>query len=437
MANEKVKVTSAKVYLWGEQVGTVAWDDQTGVAAFDYDPQFVKKGLEISPIHMPLSDNVYSFPELKIQSQNGLPGLLADSLPDRFGNKLIDDWLQINGRETGSLNPIEKLLFVGSRGMGALEYRPAINTGSMESTSISVDKLAELAADIVNKKKELSENLIKHPTDALLSLIQVGTSAGGARAKAVIAYNSSTGEIRSGQSTVPEGFEHWIIKFDGMKDQDLGDPDGYGRIEAAYYQMALKANIKMMPCRLFEEKGRAHFMTKRFDRLPGNEKVHVQSLNALQHYDHRAENKYSYEQVFSTILKLGLDHEQTQEMYRRMVFNILARNQDDHTKNLSFMMEDTGSWRLSPAYDMVYQYDPLGKWARVHQLSANGKRDNFTLADLEEVANKFEIYQAKEIRNQVADAVALWPKLAKEKSIKPEIIKAIKSNHRLDIIKKI
>jgi serine/threonine-protein kinase HipA len=386
---------------------------------------------------MPLSNEIYSFRELREQSQNGLPGLLADSLPDRFGNKLIDDWLQINGRQVGSLNPVEKLLFEGSRGMGALEYRPAFNTGTMESIPIAVDKLAELAADVVNKKKELSANLIKHPTDALLSLIQIGSSAGGARAKAVIAYNPSTGEMRSGQTTVPDGFEHWIIKFDGMKDQDLGDPDGYGKIEFAYYLMASKANIKMMPCELLKENSRTHFMTKRFDRLPGNEKIHIQSLNALQHYDHRAENKYSYEQVFSTILQLRLDHEHVQEMYRRMVFNILARNQDDHTKNLSFMMNKEGSWRLSPAYDMVYQYDPNGKWAKVHQLSANGKRDNFTLADLENVADKFEIYKAKEIRNQVADAVAMWPKLAQDVGIKSEIINEIKSKQRLNIMEKI
>jgi len=434
MADDSKIVTNAAVFLWGELVGAVDWDEKSNLAAFRYDPQFIKKGLEISPIMMPLSNEIYNFPELVRQSQHGLPGLLADSLPDRFGHSVMDKWLEENGRLPGSLNPVEELCFVGSRGMGALEYRPSFNFGSNKSEPISVSKLAEIAEEILDKKKKLSANIIKDHDNILLSLIKVGTSAGGARAKAIIAYNKTTGEVRSGQTDVPEGFEHWLIKFDGASKITSGDPEGFGRVEEAYYLMTKKAGINMMECELLSDNGRAHFMTKRFDRLPGNEKVHVQSLCALQHFDHHAEERYSYEHVFSTILELRLDHVHTQEMYRRMVFNILARNQDDHTKNLAFIMDKAGNWKLSPAFDMVYQYDPTGKWSKVHQLSANGKRDNFTLSDLEEVAERFNVYKAKDIRNKVADAVALWPKLAQEVGVNEEFIRDIRKTHRLDIM---
>jgi serine/threonine-protein kinase HipA len=276
-------------------------------------------------------------------------------------------------------------------------------------------------------------------------LHQVGSPVGGNRAKALIAFNPSTGEVRSGQTAVPDGFEHWIIKFDGANEKSLGDSVGVGKVEYAYHLMALEAGIKMMPCRLFEENGRAHFMTKRFDRLPGNEKIHVQSLWALQHYDHSLAYEYCYEQVFNTILELRLGPESIQEMYRRMVFNIFARNQDDHTKNIAFMMNKTGSWQLTPAFDIVWQYKPKGLLIDYinngcephgHQLSANGKWDDFTIADLEKVSESFGVHQAKDIRNQVADAVALWPKLAQKVGIKAEIIDYIKSTHRLDIIGK-
>jgi len=435
MADNQKSIVGATVFLWGEPVGTVFWNDQINAAEFEYDPKFIKKGFQVAPIKMPLSNEVYAFPGHLNQSLKGLPGLLADSLPDKFGHALIDAWLRINGRSAGSLNPVEQLCYVGTRGMGALEYRPAINTGSMDSTPLAIDELTKIAASVLDEKNELSVNILNNPTEALLSMIQIGSSAGGNRAKAIIALNPDTGEVRSGQTSVPEGFEHWIIKFDGANKQSLGDPVGVGRIEYAYHLMALAAGIKMTPCRLLEENGRAHFITKRFDRLFGNEKLHVQSLCALQHFDHGLLQVYSYEQVFSTIQQLRLGNESSQEMYRRMVFNILARNQDDHTKNTAFMMDKAGEWRLTPAFDMVWQYSPKGQYTSVHQLSANGKRDHFSVTDLEKVADSWGIYKAKEIRHQVAEAVAMWPKLAQKAGVSTKVIRDLKSTYRLQIMK--
>ena len=432
MVDDEKTFLGTEVYLSGERVGAAVCNAQFIMPRFEYDPEFIKKGLEVSPIKMPLSDKVYSFPDRENQSLHDLPGLLASSLPDKFGDNLMKAWLMMNGKPPRSLDILEKLCFVGNRGMGALEYRPAMDIGPLESKPLAIDELLHVATSFVDENNQLSSDILKNHKDALVTLIKAGSSVGGARAKALIAFNPTTGEVRSGQTAVPDGVEHWIIKFDGANEKSLGDSVGVGRIEYAYHLMALEAGINMMPCRLLEENGRAHFMTKRFDRLPGNEKIHVQSLWALEHYDHSM--SYSYEGVFFTILRLRLDHEHIQEMYRRMVFNILARNQDDHTKNLAFMMNKAGSWKLTPAFDMVWQYSPNGLFSGGHQLSANGKRDNFSIADLEKVADSFGIYKAKEIRNQVADAVAVWPKLAKKAGIKAEIIRYLKSTHRLHIM---
>ena len=430
MAKDKV-ITNAEVFLWGDRVGTVIWNDQQSTADFEYDAAFIKKGLQLSPVLMPLSSQTYTFPQLVRQSQRGLPGLLSDSLPDKFGHALIDAWLEVNGRVPGSLNPVEQLCFIGTRGMGALEYRPAFDTGLSDTKPLAMSELTKVAAAILDERNELSANILKSPKDALLSMIQIGSSAGGNRAKAIIALNPTTGEVRSGQLAVPEGFEHWILKFDGANKRSLGDSIGFGRVEYAYYLMAREAGIKMMPCRLLEEGGRAHFMTKRFDRLQDNEKIHVQSVCALEHYDHHLNAAYSYEQIFALIQKMYLGHESSQEMYRRMVFNVLARNQDDHTKNHAFMMNKAGEWQLTPAYDVMWQYSPTGIWTSVHQLSVNGKRDNFSIADLEQVADSWGIYKAKEIRHQVVEAVNMWPKIAQKVGIETKIVKGLQSTHRL------
>ena len=427
------RVDVAYVRLWGRLLGAVAWNEKRGCADFEYDPSFVKQGLEVAPLMMPLGGNIYSFPGLKEATFHGLPGMLADALPDRFGNRLIEVWLAERGREISSFTPVERLCYMGKRAMGALEFKPALEPRSGAAVPVEVSELVELAGRILNDKRKLTVNFFHNKSEALRSIIRVGTSAGGNRAKAVIAWNPKTGEIRSGQVSVPEGYEPWILKFDGVNDEALGDPRGFGRIEYAYYLMAVKAGIRMNPCRLLEENGRAHFMTRRFDRDEHNNKIHMQSLCALAHYDFNAAGEYGYEQAFNAILRLNLGHEALQEMYRRMVFNVLARNQDDHTRNICFLMNKDGVWRLSPAFDVVWAYNPAGDWTNRHQMSVNGKRDGFTLRDLEAPAEQYDIREAIKIREEVTAAVAEWPKCARQAGVDVKKARAIKATHRLGL----
>ncbi|MEI8012730.1 MAG: type II toxin-antitoxin system HipA family toxin, partial [Candidatus Omnitrophota bacterium] len=387
----------AEIYLWVRFLGAVAWDEVRGCADVEYAPEFIRQGLNVAPLMMPLKSGIYSFPGLNQTTYHGLPGLLADVLPDRFGNKLIDVWLSRQGRSPGDFNPVEKLCYMGTRAMGALEFKPALGSRKKKAEPVEISELTALAAEILHNRKILTVNLSQDRQDALESIIRVGTSAGGNRAKAVIAWNPLTGEVRSGQVAVPAGFEPWILKFDGVHDTALGDPAGYGRIEYAYYLMAVKAGIRMMPCRLFEEHGRAHFMTRRFDRDENHEKIHMQSLCAMAHYDFNASGEYGYEQLFQVILRLNLGHDALREAYRRMVFNILARNQDDHTRNVVFLMDKSGQWRLSPAFDVVWAYNPSGTWTNRHQMSLNGKRDNFVPGDLVALADQYGINKARNI----------------------------------------
>ncbi len=423
-------VNVAYVRLWGQLVGAVAWNEKRGCADFEYDPAFVKQGLEVAPLMMPLGKNIYSFPGLKEITFHGLPGMLADALPDRFGNRLIELWLAERGRALSAFTPVERLCYMGIRAMGALEFKPAFEPRAEASVPIEIAELVELASRILNTKRKLTANFLHDRHEALKSIIRVGTSAGGNRAKAVIAWNPQTDEIRSGQVNVPKGFEPWILKFDGVNDEILGNTRGFGRIEYAYYKMAVKAGIRMNPCRLLEENGRAHFMTRRFDRDEHNGKIHMQSLCALAHYDFNAAGEYGYEQAFNVILRLNLGHEALQEIYRRMVFNVFARNQDDHTRNIAFLMDKNGVWQLSPAFDVIWAYNPAGTWTNRHQMSINGKRDGFTLRDLEVPAKQYNIRGAAKIREEVAAAVAKWPQFARLADIDTKTTKAIKGTHR-------
>jgi len=427
------RVDVAYVQLWGQQVGAVAWNQKRGCADFEYDPAFVKQGLQLAPLMMPLGGDIYSFPGLKEATYHGLPGMLADALPDRFGNTLIDLWLAEQGRAPGDFTPVERLCYMGTRAMGALEFKPALEARSESSVPVEIAELTALAARILNDKKKLTANFFHARHEALKAIIRVGTSAGGNRAKAVIAWNPKSKEIRSGQVSVPEGFEPWILKFDGVNDDALRDPKGFGRVEYAYYKMAVKAGIKMNPCKLLEENGRAHFMTRRFDRDGRSGKIHMQSLSALAHYDFNAAGEYGYEQVFNVILRLNLGHDVMQEMYRRMVFNVLARNQDDHTRNIAFLMDRDGIWRLSPAFDVMWSYNPAGSWTNRHQMSVNGKLDGFTLRDLETPAQQYDIRQAAKIRAEVAEAVAQWPQCARLAGVDARMFREIKATHRLDL----
>ena len=427
------RVNVAMVRLWGYDAGAVAWNAARGVGEFEYDPAFLRLGFDIAPLTMPLQQGVFGFPALSRTTYHGLPGLLADALPDRFGNRMIEIWLTQHGRASDDFSPVERLCYMGTRGMGALEFDPALGPRAWKAEAIEVSELAELAADILHHRTSWAVNLKGRKSTALTTIIRVGTSAAGNRAKAVIAWNPRTHEVRSGQAALPPGFEPWILKFDGVDDASLGDPKGFGRVEYAYHRMAVAAGIEMMPCRLMEEGGRAHFMTKRFDRDGRGAKLHMQSLCGLAQYDFNAAGEYGYEHALSVIQRLNTGHQAVTEMFRRMVFNVIARNQDDHTRNIAFLMDTEGTWRLAPAFDVAWAYNPSDTWTNRHQMSIEGKRDNFTAEDLRRVALQFGIKNAKEIVEQVGTAVAQWQKFACEAGVPRAFAGTIAGTHRLNL----
>ncbi|HEY5570843.1 MAG TPA: type II toxin-antitoxin system HipA family toxin [Bacteroidales bacterium] len=425
-------VNVANIQIWNTYVGAVLWNESTQTALFEYDKAFLNKGWDLSPIHMSLSaPRIFSFGALSGDTYQGMPGLLADSLPDAYGKALLDRWLATYNRSFA--NPIEQLCYLGKRGMGALEFEPAQDFLLEESTEVEVASLVDVARKVLDKKTKLDTTLNDDVKEAVLNIIRVGTSAGGARAKAVIAYNEKSGNVRSGQVDAPEGFDHWLIKLDGVTNSELGDPKHYGRIEYVYYLLAQKAGIEMTSSKLLEENGRAHFMTKRFDRINGNEKLHTQTLCGLAHFDYKMLRAYSYEQLFQVMRQLRLPYIQAEEMFRRMVFNIVARNQDDHTKNTSFMMDKKGVWSLSPAYDISWAYSPSGEWTSMHQMSVNNKWDNFTKTDLIEFSKKINIRKPNEIIEQVIGAVSYWREYASQYGIPSPQIERIGKTHVLDL----
>ncbi len=432
-------MTVAEVRLWGRTIGAVRWDADAGLAHFEYDPEFRRSGIEVAPFTMRLSDRIYSFPALPRETFQGLPGLLADSLPDDFGNALIDAWLVDEGRESDALNAVERLCYTGDRGMGALEYHPAKGPSATMSERVDVEALVELASRILARRNRLEGSFAPSKRhDSLQTILRVGTSAGGARAKAIIAWNPSTNEVRSGQIDAGSGFGYWLLKFDGVsgnRDKELEDPAGYGLVEYAYYRMALAAGIDMKECRLLEEKGRSHFMTRRFDRTDTGRKIHMQSLCAMEHFDYRRPGAHSYEQALRTIRKLGMPMDSLEEQYRRMAFNIVGRNQDDHVKNIAFLMDRSGVWTLSPAFDLTYSYNPSGDWTSRHQMTLNGKRGDFDIEDFRACARNAAIRRgrAEEILRQVMDAVEQWPEFAAEAGVPGDVAGRIRAAHRLDL----
>ncbi len=427
-------VKTAFVKIWGEMLGAVAWDEQQELAVFEYDPKFQNLNWDLSPLKMPINsgNRIFQFPENRpsrnseFNTFKGLPGILADTLPDKYGNQLINLFLAQQGRPENSMNPVEQLCFIGTRGMGALEFEPSTIKSKVNTTKIEIDNLVVVAQKMLRNREAFQTNFKKDEEQAVKQLISIGTSAGGARPKAVIAYNEKTEEVRSGQTKVPKDFEHWLIKLDGVSDIQLGDSHGYGRVEMAYYLMAKEAGIDMMPCRLLEENGRAHFMTKRFDR-DTNIKHHIQTFCAIKHYDFNEVNSFSYEQLFQTMRELRLSYSDAEELFRRMVFNVLARNCDDHTKNFSFILKKGGNWQLTPAYDICHAYSPDSIWVSQHALSINGKRKNILLTDFLSVAKSMNIKNPKKIIQKVNEAVLKWELYADEVNVdihKTEEIKA-------------
>jgi len=426
----------AEVWLWGHRVGAVALEGNVGV--FEYDAHFLKLGLDIAPITMPLEEarnghTLHSFPALNQETFKRLPGLLADSLPDKFGEAIVNTWLAQQGRSPNDFSIIERLCYTGSRAMGALEFKPAEVQHLDHAVDVNIDKILNLVREVINHRNQIDVRLTDDELEnkgALLDILRIGTSAGGARAKAVIAYNEDTGKIKSGQAEAPAGFNHWLLKFDGASDIELGKTSGFGRIEYAYYQMAKAAGINMMKSRLLEENGRAHFMTRRFDRVDDN-KVHLQSLCAISHYDFNMAGAYGYEQALMVMRKIKLSKKEQLQLYRRMVFNVIARNHDDHTKNIAFLMNQDGKWALSPAFDMMYSYNPTGKWTNQHQMTINGKRAQFTKDDLLKVATSSDLKGAEKVIQEVLDAVKRWPDFAKKAGLDSSRVKHIAKQHRV------
>lgn len=424
-------ITTAFVNLWGKRVGAVAWDVDTRLGRFEYAPEFRRNNWDIAPIKMPLSvdaGRIFSFPELRdTRTFKGLPGLLADVLPDKYGNILINAWLARSGRPADSLNPVELLCFIGKRGMGALEFEPVEPEIKNRTTKIEIDSLIKTAQEILSGRQNFNTDLSAADERAFADILKIGTSAGGARAKALIAYNPVTKEVRSGQTDAPAGFSHWLLKFDGVMDQQFGSSYGFGRVEMAYHLMAKDAGIQMTECRLLEENSRAHFMTRRFDREDGRGKLHVQSFCSIAHLDFNNIIHYSYEQLFETMRLLRLPYSEAEQLYRRMVFNVAARNCDDHTKNFSFIMDKTGEWKLAPAYDICHAYRPDSNWVNQHCLSINGKRNDITRQDLLSVAGKMNIKKPGRIIDQIADVVSMWKGYAGKTSVSQDLTEAIQN----------
>lgn len=427
----------AEVRLFGRMIGAVAWRRDEAVADFEYTKEFQSSGIEVAPLTMPLGPRIHSFPELARETFHGLPGLLADALPDKFGNALIDTWLASQGRTPESFDPVERLCYVGTRAMGALEFHPALGPRGTTSRAIDLDALARLAAEILARRDALRGSFARDEAPrALGDLLRVGTSAGGARAKAVIAWNPATGEVRSGQVDAGAGFEHWLLKFDGVggnREGELDDPTGFGALELAYATMARAAGIRMMECRLLEESGRRHFMTRRFDRTRDGGKLHMQSLGALAHLDYNQAGAHGYEEAQLVVRRLGLGPDAAEELFRRMVFNVVARNQDDHVKNIAFLMDRAGTWSLAPAFDLTYSYNPRGAWTSVHQMTIQGKRDGFTLEDLRASARAALLKRgrADAIVREVTAAVERWPEHAAAAGVAPAWIEEARAHHRL------
>ena len=429
----------ARVMLWGSLIGAVTWLEDRELGVFQYAPDFLTSGIELAPIAMPLAEFPYEFPALARNTFRGLPGLLADSLPDRYGNTIIDAWLASQGRTAASFHPVERLCYVGRRGMGALEYEPPALGPPRSKQAVEVASLVELANRILDTRASLGGVFSgSDDREAINDILRVGTSAGGARAKAILAWNPSTGEFRSGQIDAGEGFEHWLMKFDGIRsprDAEIATPVGYGKIEYAYHLMALEAGIDMMPCRLHHEGGRSHFMTKRFDRTAQGGKLHMQSLGALAHFDYRQPASYSYEQAVQTLQQLGLPRNEVEQQVLRAFFNVVGRNCDDHVKNIAFLMNRRGEWSLSPAFDLTYAWNPTGAWTSRHQMSVGGKREGFVRADLLALAGQAGIKPARaaSMLDRVVAAVRRWPAFAAKAEVSDERIVEIQRHQRINL----
>jgi serine/threonine-protein kinase HipA len=425
-------VAAIEVRAWGERVGAVARDPRLGYYAFQYAPTWKRTGIELAPLTIPLNGpDIVIFPDLPELTFYRLPGLLADALPDAFGNALIDAWMARQGIAKNEITTLDRLAYMGKRGMGALEFHPERGSHRESSAPLEMQTLVEEARRLI--EGDLSVD--REAQAALANILRVGTSAGGARAKAVIAWNPQTNTIRSGQFDAAPGFEHWLLKFDGVGvDAELGTGGDYGRIEYAYHLMARQAGIEMAPSRLLEENGRAHFMTRRFDRQIVNGRTikhHVQTLCAMDHLDFRQRGTHAYAQLFLAINRLKLGDDALDQAFRRMCFNVMARNCDDHTKNFAFLLKQGGTWELAPAYDVTHAHNPKGEWTYQHLTSVNGKFNDITRDDLLEEGDRFMVRRPKDLVSDVRDAIENWPAHAKEAALRESTRQRVAADFRL------
>lgn len=437
-------IEAARVKYNDLDAGAVSFNTETGAGAFEFESRFIRSGIELSPIKMPLSKTIYSFPENANETFKGLPGMIADSLPDDFGNAVMNAWIAGQGKSAADITPLQRLQYTGKRGMGALTYSPAIQRKNLNrSQSVEIESLVAIAQDVLDNRENFQVRLGSQgleDADAMMALLSVGVSAGGARAKAVLAFNHDFTRVRSGQTNAPEGFTHFVMKFDGISErhkgrETFGDPLGYGTMEYVYHLMAKACGIEMMPCRLLDEGNRRHFITQRFDRI-GNQKIHVQTLNGIAHVDYKQVGSYSYEELFSLARTLRLTPDEAMQLFKRMVFNIVARNHDDHSKNISFMLDDQNRWQLAPAYDLAYSYKPGSPWVNSHWMKLNGKRDHFTRDDFYgfiKISPIFTKRRIDHILEETTDQVSKWKDLSVEHNVPDALIKSIEGNLRLNI----
>lgn len=426
------------------EVGAVSFDTSTGIGAFEYSPEFIKTGIELAPIKMPLSSKIYSFPELDYPTFKGLPGLVADSLPDDFGNEVLNAWVAAQGKSPDEITPLQRLQYTGKRGMGALSYSPATKLKSLNaSQQVEISSLVAIAQEVLDSREEMKVSLSddgREDKEAMLALLSVGMSAGGARPKAVLAFNENFTQVRSGQTDTPQGFTHYLMKFDGVSEHNknketFGDPMGYGAMEYVYYLLAKKCGIDMMHSDLLQEGDRRHFITQRFDRI-GNEKRHVQTLNAMSHISYKQPGSFSYAEIMAVARKLRLSAKDAEQIFRRMVFNVVARNHDDHSKNFAFMLDNGANWKLAPAYDLAYSYKPGSKWVNSHWMKINGKRDDFTKNDFytfEKLSPIFTKKKIDQIIDETVEHVSTWSVLAQDKGVPSSLIEEVEGNLRLNI----
>lgn len=423
-------------------VGALSLDTDTGIGAFEYEPGFIQKGIELSPLKMPLSTKIFSFPEIDYAAFKGLPGMIADSLPDDFGNAVLNAWVAAKGQSSDDITALQRLQYIGKRGMGALSYTPARQLKNLNASHpVDIRALVAIAQQVLNDRKQFSRNLHhqgKEDKEAMMALLSIGSSAGGARPKAVLAFNADFTQVRSGQTDVPDGFTHYLMKFDGVSEhkqntQTFGDPLGYGSMEFVYYLIARKCGIDMMPCKLLDEGHRRHFITQRFDRQ-GNNKIHVQTLNGLAHISYKQAGSYSYAELIGIARKLKLSATDADQIFKRMVFNVVARNHDDHSKNIAFMLDNQHQWKLAPAYDLAYSYKPGSKWVDSHWMTINGKRDNFIREDFYTFTKLSPMFTRKyvdRIIEQTSEFVSEWPTIAADNDVPGLLIDTIKQNLKL------